>query len=85
MDWSSTTDWYYRLLFIKGKVKTQDEFDASDIEEATKVSLHYESWNADKRQLPFAYYYLGRIYSCIDNMPMALEFYHKSLKNDSFR
>lgn len=77
--WGKSVDWYYRLLRIKAKLRNGDKSGAYDIDEAIKVSQHYESWNADKRQLPFAYYFLGRIYCQKDNMPMALEFYHKAL------
>ena len=70
--------WYYRLLCVKARDKAY--IPATDVKEAQTIVNHYESFGADKSKLQYAYYYLGRAYRDLDDIPMALEFYKKALE-----
>lgn len=77
--WNKTDNWYYRLLCLKSKIKNGDVIKETDIEEANAITDHYKSFLADKRQLPYAYYYTGRAYSSRNDNPIAMDFYLKAL------
>ena len=79
--------WYYRLLCVKARDKAY--IPTPDVKETQAIVNHYESFGADKSKLQYAYYYLGCAYRDLNNIPMALEFYKKSLtivadKNSKF-
>ena len=74
---SDAAKWYYRLLCVKAKYKC--DITLTNLNEISAIAEHYESYFSDQRQLPLAYYYLGKTYYADNNFPMALESYKKSL------
>ena len=78
-----TTDvankWYLRLLRVKAKDKMY--LKATSTSEIQPIVDYYESYGSDKRLLPYAYYYMGCAYRDLKNVPMAIEYYQKSLKH----
>ena len=65
---------YYELLKIKAKDKAYIPHTSDST--ITRLVEYYES-NGDKRLLPMAYYYAGRIYMDINNVPEALKYLQK--------
>ena len=65
---------YYELL----KIKNQDKAYIPQTSDSTITRLveYYES-KGDKKLLPMAYYYAGRIYMDINNVPEALKYLQK--------
>ncbi len=78
-NWNGADDWYYRLLCLKAKIKSGAAIKETDIKEADDITDYYKSFLADKRQLPYAYYYTGRAYSSRNDNPIAMDFYLKAL------
>lgn len=78
-NWNGADDWYYRLLCLKAKTKSGAVIKETDIKEANDITDYYKSFLADKRQLPYAYYYTGRAYSSRNDNPIAMDFYLKAL------
>lgn len=71
--------WYVRLLAIK--IDDKLFVKQKDASEATKVLRYFEKNGASGRILSQAYYYVGSAYRDMNDMPMALEYYHKA-KNE---
>ena len=65
---------YYELL----KIKNQDKAYIPQTSDSTITRLveYYES-KGDKKLMPMAYYYAGRIYMDINNVPEALKYLQK--------
>lgn len=67
---------YYRLLCIKAKdkafIKHETDTDITEI-------LNYYKNDGDRRILPEAYYYAGRVSADLGDAPRALDYYEKSL------
>lgn len=73
---AEATQMYYRLLCIKAKDKaylpnTSDSF--------ILPVLHYYIMENDRRHLPEAYYYAGRVCRDLGDAPQALEYFEKAL------
>ena len=67
---------YYQLLRIKADDKT-DRMDVSA--DSVKELVHYFEDRGDKSLLPTAYYYAGRVYSDLNEAPISLDYFQKSL------
>lgn len=70
-----STQMYYRLLSIKAKDKA---YITHTSDSAILPVLHYYESRQDKKHLPEAYYYGGRVYSDLGDAPQALEYYQKA-------
>lgn len=67
---------YYQLLRIKADDKTDRmEVNADSIKELVR----YFEDGGDKSLLPTAYYYAGRVYSDLNEAPISLDYFQKSL------
>lgn len=71
--------WYLRLL----EIKTNDKLFVvqKSPESALKMVRHFENVGESGKMLAQAYYYAGCAYRDVNDMPMALEYYHKA-KNE---
>lgn len=67
---------YYQLLRIKADDKT-DRMEVSA--DSVKELVHYFEDRGDKSLLPTAYYYAGRVYSDLNEAPISLNYFQKSL------
>ena len=73
---SEPDKWYIRLLTIK--INDKMFVKQKDAVEATKVLRYFEKNDAGRKILSQAYYYVGSAYRDMNDMPMALEYYHKA-------
>ena len=74
-DASTANHMYHRLLLAKVSDHL-DQLDATT-EEAEQLVTYFED-DGDKHLLPIAYYYGGRICAEADNVPQALDYFHKA-------
>lgn len=70
-----STQMYYRLLNIKARDKAYITHTSDSL---IQQVLHYYEKKNDKRHLPEAYYYGGRVYSDLGDAPQALGYYQKA-------
>lgn len=75
---SKASQWYYRLLSLKAKVKTYTPFTPADSGEVAEVLQHYEH-GGDRYLLPYAYFYAGLLQRDLNNAPMAIDYLQKAL------
>lgn len=68
--------WYFRLLEIK--IKDKLFVVQKNPQNALKVLKYFENVGESGKILAQAYYYAGSAYRDINDMPMALEYYHKA-------
>lgn len=68
---------YYRLLCIKARDKA---YIPHTSDSAVQAVLHYYEERNDRRHLPEAYYYAGRVTSDLGDAPQALDYFDKSLE-----
>lgn len=80
------TQMYYHLLTIKAKDKAYITHTSDSL--ITQV-LRYYRGKKNKKHLPMAYYYAGRVYSDLGDAPEALEYFHRAIKaserNEDYR
>lgn len=69
------TQMYYRLLCIKANDKAYIEHTSDSLIQSI---LHYYIEKGDKRHLPEAYYYAGRVCRDLGDAPQALEYFEKA-------
>lgn len=67
---------YYQLLCIKADDKTDRMQVSAD---SIKELVHYFEDGGDRSLLPTAYYYAGRVYSDLNEAPISLNYFQKSL------
>ena len=67
---------YYRLLCIKAKDKA---YITHTSDSAILPVVEYYERKGDKKHLPEAYYYAGRVYRDLENAPQALDYFEKAL------
>ena len=67
---------YYQLLCIRADDKTDQMNVSSD---SIQELVHYFEKDGDKRLLPTAYYYAGRVYSDLNIAPISLTYFQKAL------
>lgn len=72
---STANHMYHRLLLVKVSDHL-DQLDATT-EEAEQLVTYFED-DGDEHLLPIAYYYGGRICAEADNVPQALDYFHKA-------
>ncbi|MDE5711149.1 MAG: tetratricopeptide repeat protein [Bacteroides sp.] len=70
-----STQMYYQLLSIKARDKAYITHTSDSL--IQQVLRYYEK-KKDKRHLPEAYYYAGRVYSDLGDAPQALGYYQKA-------
>ena len=68
---------YYRLLCIKAQDKA---YIPHTSDSAVLSVLHYYEERKDRRHLPEAYYYAGRVYRDLGDAPQALDYFGKALE-----
>ena len=78
-DEPEATRMYYRLLCIKANDKAYILHTSDSL---ILPMLHYYIEKNDKRHLPEAYYYAGRVYRDLGDAPQALEYFEKALELD---
>ena len=67
---------YYQLL----RIKADDKIDRMEVSaDSIKELVHYFEDRGDKSLLPTAYYYAGRVYSDLNEAPISLNYFQKSL------
>lgn len=76
------TRMYYRLLCIQAKDKADKIKPKEEKENITAIVDYYEH-HGDKKLLPIAYYYAGRVYAETQNAPQALDYFQKA--NDALK
>lgn len=74
-DASTANRMYHRMLLVKVSDHL-DQLDATT-EEAEQLVTYFED-DGDEHLLPIAYYYGGRICAEADNVPQALDYFHKA-------
>ena len=67
---------YYRLLCIKAKDKA---YITHTSDSAILPVVEYYEREGDKKHLPEAYYYAGRVYRDLEDAPQALDYFEKAL------
>lgn len=67
---------YYRLLCIKAKDKA---YITHTSDSAILPVVKYYERKGDKKHLPEAYYYAGRVYRDLEDAPQALDYFEKAL------
>ena len=67
---------YYRLLCIKAKDKA---YITHTSDSAILPVVEYYEREGDKKYLPEAYYYAGRVYRDLEDAPQALDYFEKAL------
>ncbi len=67
---------YYQLLTIKARDKAYITHTSDSL---ILEVLHYYEKRKDKKHLPEAYYYAGRIYRDLGDAPQALEYFFKAI------
>lgn len=75
---SKETQMYYQLLTIKAKDKA---YIAHTSDSLILEVLHYYEKKKDKKYLPEAYYYAGRVYRDLGDAPQALDYFFKAIKS----
>lgn len=73
---SKETQMYYQLLTIKARDKAYITHTSDSL---ILEVLHYYEKREDKKHLPEAYYYAGRIYRNLGDAPQALEYFFKAI------
>lgn len=73
---SESVQRYYQLLRIKGDDKVYKMQVSPD---SIKAIVQYYEEDGDKTLLPMAYYYAGRVYSDLNEAPISLSYFQKSL------
>jgi len=69
------TQMYYQLL----RIKAQDKAYITHTSDSSILQvLHYYEDRKDRKHLPEAYYYAGRVYSDLGDAPQALDYYQKA-------
>lgn len=76
----SETQMYYHLLCIKAHDKAYHPHKSDSL---IREVLHYYIGKDNKRHLPEAYYYAGRVYRDLGDAPRALDYFSKSLSSIS--
>ncbi|RHJ55078.1 amino acid ABC transporter permease [Bacteroides sp. AM10-21B] len=71
------TQMYYRLLCIKAKDKA---YILNTTDSLILPILNYYVEKDDKRHLPEAYYYAGRVYRDLGDAPQALPYFYKAME-----
>lgn len=71
------TQMYYRLLCIKANDKAYIPHTSDSL---ILPVLHYYIEKNDKRHLPEAYYYAGRVYRDLGDAPQALDYFEKAME-----
>ena len=71
------TQMYYRLLCIKANDRAYIPHTTDSL---ILPVLHYYIKKEDKRHLPEAYYYAGRVYRDLGDAPQALDYFEKAEK-----
>lgn len=74
---SESTQMYYQLLCIKANDKAYIRHTSDSL---ILSVLHYYIKKDDKRHLPEAYYYAGRVYRDLEDAPQALDYFEKALE-----
>ncbi len=69
------TRMYYLLLRIKANDKAYNHHTSDSL---IQPVLHYYMEKGDRRHLPEAYYYAGRVYRDLGDAPQALEYFEKA-------
>lgn len=75
---TKATQMYYQLLCIKAKDKAYIHNTSDSL---ILPVLHYYIEKNDKKILPEAYYYAGRVYRDLGDAPQALEYFRKALES----
>lgn len=75
-DASESVQRYYQLLRIKADDKTGKMQISPD---SIKDLVRYYEEDGDEAMLPTAYYYAGRVYSDLNEAPISLSYFQKSL------
>lgn len=75
---SKETQMYYQLLTIKAKDKAYITHTSDSL---MLEVLHYYEKKKDKKYLPEAYYYAGRVYRDLGDAPQALDYFFKAIKS----
>lgn len=70
-----TTRMYYRLLCVKAGDKAYVTHTSDSV---IRSVLHYYIGKNDRRHLPEAYYYAGRVYRDLEDAPQALDCFQKA-------
>lgn len=73
---SKEAQMYYQLLTIKARDKAYITYTSDSL---ILEVLHYYEKRKDKKHLPEAYYYAGRIYRDLGDAPQALEYFFKAI------
>ena len=68
---------YYRLLCVKAQDKA---YIPHTSDSAVQAVLRYYEGHRDRRHLPEAYYYAGRVASDLGDAPQALDYFDKALE-----
>ncbi len=71
-----STRMYYYLLYTKAKDKA---YIPHTTDKLMQIALHYYEKKKDRKHLPEAYYYTGRIYRDAGDSPQALAYFEKAL------
>ena len=77
---SKETQMYYQLLTIKARDKAYITHTSDSL---ILEVLHYYEKKKDKKHLPEAYYYAGRIYRDLGDAPQALDYFFKAIDASS--
>ncbi len=72
------TQMHYWLLTIKAKDKAYITHTSDSL---IKVVVEYYEDKKDKKRLPEAYYYAGRVYRDLEDTPQALDYLQKAVEN----
>lgn len=72
-----STQMYYRLLSIKAKDKAYITHTSDSL---IKTVVNYYKSKKDKKRLPEAYYYAGRVYRDLGDAPQALDYFQKAIE-----
>lgn len=75
---SKETQMYYQLLTIKARDKAYITHTSDSL---ILEVLHYYEKRKDKKRLPEAYYYAGRVYRDLGDAPQALDYFFKAAKS----
>ena len=73
-----STQMYYQLLTVKAKDKA---YIPHTSDSTIKQVVSYYEKQKDKKHLPEAYYYTGRVYHDLNDAPQALDYYQKAINN----
>ena len=74
------TQMYYQLLTIKANDKAYIQHDSADL---IKTVVEYYESKKDKKHLPEAYYYAGRVYRDLGDAPRALDYFQKAIESSN--